>query len=45
MGVPEGDRIEMSQRERDILKVMNGVLKGDRTQAEASIRRDFRAIL
>ena len=36
MGVPEGDRIEMSQRERDILKVMSGVLKGERTQAEAA---------
>jgi hypothetical protein len=36
MGVPEGDRIEMSQRERDILKVMNGVLKGERTQAQAA---------
>jgi hypothetical protein len=35
MGVPKGDRIEMSQRERDILKVMNGVLKGERTQQEA----------
>src|ERR1700733_7901131 len=36
MGVPEADRIAMSQRERDILKVMNGVLKGERTQAEAA---------
>ncbi len=36
MGVPEGDRIEMSQRERDILKVMSGVLKGERTQQEAA---------
>jgi transposase len=36
MSVPEGDRIEMSQRERDILKVMNGVLKRERTQAEAA---------
>jgi Helix-turn-helix domain len=29
------DRIEMSQRERDVLKVMHGVLEGERTQAEA----------
>jgi hypothetical protein len=36
MGVPEGDRIEMSQRERDILKVMAPVLTGERTQAEAA---------
>jgi DNA-binding CsgD family transcriptional regulator len=36
MGVPEADRITMSQRERDILKVMSGVLKGERTQAEAA---------
>src|SRR4051794_24358667 len=30
------DRIEMSQRERDVLKVMHGVLQGERTQAEAA---------
>ncbi len=36
MGVQEADRIEMSQRERDILKVMSGVLQGERTQAEAA---------
>jgi hypothetical protein len=36
MGVSERDRIEMSQRERDILKVMSGVLDGKRTQAEAA---------
>jgi Helix-turn-helix domain len=30
------DRIEMSQRERDKLKVMHGVLKGERSQAEAA---------
>jgi hypothetical protein len=30
------DRIEMSQRERDVLKVMSGVLKAERTQAEAA---------
>jgi len=29
------DRIEMSQRERDVLKVMSPVLSGRRTQAEA----------
>jgi transposase len=32
----EKDRIEMSQRERDVLKVMSGVLKGERTKAEAA---------
>src|SRR5436853_3127030 len=32
----EKDRIEMSQRERDVLKVMSAVLKGGRTQAEAA---------
>jgi len=31
----EANRIEMSQRERDILKVMAPVLQGKRTQAEA----------
>ena len=30
------DRIEMSQRERDVLKVTSEVLKGRRTQAEAA---------
>jgi hypothetical protein len=30
-----GDRIEMSQRERDVLKVMAVVMRGERTQAEA----------
>ena len=30
------DRIAMSQRERDVLKVMQGVLDGKRTQIEAS---------
>jgi transposase len=29
-------RIEMSQRERDILKIMNAVLQGKRTQSEAA---------
>ena len=28
------DRVEMSQRERDVLKVMQGVRDGKRTQAE-----------
>lgn len=32
----EKARIEMSQRERDVLTVMSGVLKGERTQAEAA---------
>ena len=32
----EKDRIEMSQRERDVLKVMSLVLSGKRTQVEAS---------
>src|SRR3990172_9405074 len=31
-----GDRIAMSQRERDVLKVMSGVLGGERTQVEAA---------
>jgi hypothetical protein len=30
------DRIAMSQRERDVLKVLHGVLQGERTQAEAA---------
>ena len=30
------DRIAMSQRERDVLKIMHDVLKGERTQAEAA---------
>ena len=32
----EKDRIEMSQRERDVLKVMSLVIKGERTQSEAA---------
>jgi len=32
----EKDRIEMGQRDRDVLKVMSPVLKGERTQAEAA---------
>jgi len=34
--VPTPDRILMSQRERDVLKVMHAVLRDERTQAEAS---------
>lgn len=34
--VQNPDRIEMSQRERDILKVMHPVLQGQRTQSEAA---------
>jgi hypothetical protein len=30
------DRIAMSQKERDVLKVLHGVLQGDRTQAQAA---------
>jgi hypothetical protein len=34
--VQSTDRIPMSQKERDVLKVMHGVLSGERTQAEAA---------
>lgn len=34
--VPGKDRIEMSQRERDVLKVVQSVLDGKRSQAEAA---------
>src|ERR1051326_8123345 len=34
--VPEEDRIPMSQKERDVLFIMRGVLAGERTQAEAA---------
>lgn len=42
----EKDRIEMAQRERDVLKVMALVLKGDRTQAEAArlLKRSVRQV-
>jgi hypothetical protein len=30
------DRIAMSQKERDVLKILHGVLRGERTQAEAA---------
>ena len=36
MGALPRDRIAMSQRERDKLKVMHGVLRGERSQAEAA---------
>jgi transposase len=34
--VPAPDRIAMSQKERDVLKILQGVLDGKRTQAEAA---------
>src|SRR3954467_4921197 len=34
--VPNPDRIAMSQRERDVLKILHPVLQGQRTQAEAA---------
>ena len=42
----EKDLLEMSQRERDVLKVMALVLKGQRTQAEAGrlLRRSVRQV-
>jgi transposase len=36
IAVPTPDRIPMSQRERDLLKVMAPVLQGERTQVEAA---------
>lgn len=41
-----GDRIEMSRRERDVLKVMAPVLEGQRTQVEAArlLRRSVRQV-
>lgn len=36
MGVQEGDRIEMSQRERDRLKVLHGVADGRYSQVKAA---------
>jgi hypothetical protein len=40
------DRMAMSQRERDVLKVMQGVLDGTRTQAEAArlVKRSTRQV-
>jgi transposase len=42
----EKNRVEMSQRDRDVLKVMSGVLKGERTQSEAArlLKRSERQI-
>ena len=37
------DRIAMSQGERDVLKVMHGVLQGERTQADAAHLLGFSA--
>ena len=44
--VQDPDRVEMSQRERDVLKVMQVVLDGKRTQAEAArlLKRSVRQI-
>lgn len=41
-----GDRIEMSRRERDVLKVMAPVLEGQRTQTEAArlLQRSVRQV-
>jgi transposase len=36
IGVLTADRIAMSQKERDVLTVLHGVLQGERTQAEAA---------
>lgn len=40
------DRVERSQRERDVLKVMSGVLGGERAQVEAArlLRRSVRQV-
>lgn len=42
----EKDLISMSPRDRDVLKVMSGVLKGDRAQVEAArlLNRSVRQI-
>src|SRR5262249_28326195 len=44
--VQDRNRVEMSQRERDILKVMQPVLDGKRTQAEAArlLKRSVRQV-
>jgi transposase len=39
--VPTGDRIPMSQRERDLLTILAPVLQGERTQAEAARLADL----
>src|SRR5215472_48817 len=36
MSVLSPDRIPLSQKERDVLKIMHAVLRGERTQAEAA---------
>jgi Helix-turn-helix domain len=36
ISVHTDDRIPMSQKERDVLKIVHGVLRGERTQAQAS---------
>jgi DNA-binding CsgD family transcriptional regulator len=33
---PTPDRISMNQKERDVLKILHGVLRGERSQAEAA---------
>jgi helix-turn-helix protein len=44
--VQDRNRVEMNQRERDLLKVMQGVLDGNRTQAEAArlLKRSTRQV-
>lgn len=44
--VQDRNRVEMSQRERDVLKVMQGVLDGNRTQVEAArlLKRSVRQV-
>jgi len=46
VGAHPRDRIEMSQKERDTLKVLHGVLAGERSQAEAArlLRRSVRHV-
>jgi hypothetical protein len=39
--VPTPDRIPMSQRERDLLKILAAVMQGERTQAEAARLADL----
>jgi hypothetical protein len=36
IGVLTPGRIPMSQKERDVLKILHAVLRGERTQAEAA---------
>ena len=44
--VQSTDRITMSQKERDVLKIMHGLLNGERTQAEAArlLKRSIRQV-